>query len=36
MAKKGKISRRSFLTRAGGVAVATGAAGVVTGCATTG
>ena len=31
MAKKGKLSRRSFLSRVAGAAVATGAAGAVTG-----
>ena len=31
MAKKGKLSRRSFLTSVAGAAVATGAAAVVTG-----
>ena len=36
MAKIGKLSRRSFLTRVAGATVMTGAAGVVSGCATTG
>ena len=31
MAKKGKLSRRSFLTRVAGTAIATGAAASVTG-----
>ena len=36
MAQRGKLSRRSFLTRVAGAAVVTGAAGTVAGCATTG
>ncbi|WP_300527173.1 hypothetical protein [Maricaulis sp.] len=36
MAKKGLLSRRSFLTRVGGTSLALGAGGAVTGCATTG
>ena len=36
MAKRGKLSRRSFLTRVAGAALTTGAAGAVTGCASTG
>lgn len=36
MAKRGKLSRRSFLTRVAGAALTTGAAGTVAGCATTG
>lgn len=36
MAKKTKLSRRSFLGRVAGAVTATGAAGIVTGCATPG
>ena len=36
MAKKGKLSRRSFLTRVAGAAIGTGAIGAVSGCATSG
>ena len=35
MANKGKISRRSFLTRVAGVSVTSGSFGLVTGCAST-
>ena len=36
MAKRGKLSRRSFLGKVAGAGLATGAAGIVSGCATTG
>ncbi|WP_297736618.1 hypothetical protein [uncultured Maricaulis sp.] len=36
MAKKGQISRRSFLTRIGGIGLTSGAAALVSGCVTQG